>query len=243
MKISTKLFVLLVLYFKTSRCYYSEFVLYFIFLNEELSKISIKFFIYLHKNFFACAANQDLTYFQNFKYQWKTKLWDIFWDRLHISLQIISEFKGISQLLFSLKSSENHSFSADFKGEFTLILLKTKFGDDALCKSKAMSMKLLSQVLAKIRWISGNLHFTFTAFWKYEAVKLNTLGDDTFSGQKIINKSKAPRPKNILIKTQDYNFLTYFFCYWLSLNWFSQNLLENTFLYEFTQYARANPFY
>ena len=37
-------------------------------------------------------------------------------DGRKISLLILSEFRQINQLLFPLKSSENHSFSVDFRG-------------------------------------------------------------------------------------------------------------------------------
>ena len=40
----------------------------------------------------------------------------MFRDRLQISLLILSEFEQINKLLFPLKSSENHSFSDDLKG-------------------------------------------------------------------------------------------------------------------------------
>ena len=70
------------------------------------------------------------------------------------------------------------------------LILEVKLGDDPLYQSKAMRMKLLSQVLAKIHRLSGKLHFKFTSLYKYEAVKLNTLeGDDTLPKQKIINNN------------------------------------------------------
>ena len=37
-------------------------------------------------------------------------------ERLQISLPVLSEFKKIYELLFPLKSSENRSFSGDFRG-------------------------------------------------------------------------------------------------------------------------------
>lgn len=44
-----------------------------------------------------------------------------FKDPRQISLQILGESKPVNRLLFPLKPSENHTFSADFKGRNTTV--------------------------------------------------------------------------------------------------------------------------
>ena len=55
-----------------------------------------------------------------------------------MSFLIISKFKQINKILFPPKSSENHRFSDDFRGNksyvirFNSLLIRSKFRDDLL---------------------------------------------------------------------------------------------------------------